>query len=127
MAMVTTKQHKILVLIALVIVIAIAGHSAVQAQGTKKALTIGFAQVGTESSWRKAFTDATQTEAKKRGINLVFVDSENSQEKEIAALRSFIKKRSTPSFWHQLSKQDGIRFSKKLRQRISHWWWSIAM
>ena len=65
----------------------------VHAQDTKKALTIGFAQVGSESAWRNAFTAATKAEAEKRGINLVFVDSENSQEKEIAALRSFIEQK----------------------------------
>lgn len=65
---------------------------AVHAQDAKP-LTIGFAQVGSESAWRKAFTAATLEEAKKRGINLIFVDSENSQEKEIAALRSFIEQK----------------------------------
>src|SRR5688572_18813694 len=63
----------------------------VYAQDSGKSLTIGFAQVGSESAWRKAFTAATQAEAKARGINLIFSDAENSQEKEIAALRSFIE------------------------------------
>jgi ABC-type sugar transport system substrate-binding protein len=54
-------------------------------------LTIGFAQVGSESEWRIAFTNATLAEAEARGINLIFSDGENSQDTQIAALRSFIE------------------------------------
>src|SRR5688572_32600577 len=54
-------------------------------------LTIGFAQVGSESEWRIAFTNATLAEAEARGINLIFSDGENSQDIQIAALRSFIE------------------------------------
>ncbi|HEX2905249.1 MAG TPA: ABC transporter substrate-binding protein [Phototrophicaceae bacterium] len=54
-------------------------------------LTIGFAQVGSESDWRIAFTNATLAEAKARGINLIFSDADNSQEKQIEALRSFVE------------------------------------
>jgi ABC-type sugar transport system substrate-binding protein len=54
-------------------------------------LTIGFAQVGSESEWRIAFTEATLAEAEARGINLIFSDGENSQDIQIAALRSFIE------------------------------------
>ena len=53
-------------------------------------LTIGFAQVGTESDWRISFTDATIAEAESRGINLLYVDGQNSQDVQIEALRSFI-------------------------------------
>jgi ABC-type sugar transport system substrate-binding protein len=56
-------------------------------------LTIGFAQVGSESAWRLAFTNATLAEAESRGINLIFSDGENSQEKQIAALHSFIEQK----------------------------------
>ncbi|MBI5929595.1 MAG: ABC transporter substrate-binding protein [Chloroflexi bacterium] len=61
------------------------------AQNNGAGLTIGFAQVGSESDWRLAFTEATLAEAEARGINLIFVDGENNQEKQIAALRSFIE------------------------------------
>jgi galactofuranose transport system substrate-binding protein len=54
-------------------------------------LTIGFAQVGSESAWRTAFTEATLAEAQARGINLLFSDGQNNQEIQIAALRSFIE------------------------------------
>ena len=74
----------------LIILVIFFSSVSVYAQDNNKSLTVGFAQVGSESAWRKAFTAATQAEAKARGINLIFSDAENSQEKEIAALRSFV-------------------------------------
>jgi ABC-type sugar transport system substrate-binding protein len=53
-------------------------------------LVIGFSQVGSESDWRTAFTEITIAEAERRGITLLFSNAENSQENQIAALRSFI-------------------------------------
>lgn len=53
-------------------------------------LTIGFAQTGSESGWRTAFTEAMQAEAEAQGINLIFSDGQQKQENQIAALRSFI-------------------------------------
>lgn len=54
-------------------------------------LTIGFAQVGSESAWRVAFSEATIAEAEAQGINLLFSDGENNQDLQIAALRSFVE------------------------------------
>lgn len=61
------------------------------AQDTPEPLTVGFAQVGSESGWRIAFSEATIAEAEARGINLIFVDGENNQSIQIDALRSFIE------------------------------------
>jgi simple sugar transport system substrate-binding protein len=55
--------------------------------------TIGFAQVGTESDWRIAFTKSILAEAKQRGIRLLFSDAQNNQQNQIAAVRSFIAQR----------------------------------
>jgi simple sugar transport system substrate-binding protein len=55
-----------------------------------RGLTIGFAQVGSESDWRTAFSEAVKAEAAARGINLLFSDGQNSQEIQIEAIRSFI-------------------------------------
>lgn len=60
------------------------------AQENVAELTIGFSQVGSESDWRIAFTEAILAEAEARGINLLFSDAENNQENQIAAIRSFI-------------------------------------
>ncbi|MBZ0288922.1 MAG: ABC transporter substrate-binding protein [Anaerolineae bacterium] len=53
-------------------------------------LTVGFAQTGSESGWRTAFTEAMQAEAEAQGITLIFSDGQQKQENQIAALRSFI-------------------------------------
>jgi ABC-type sugar transport system substrate-binding protein len=55
-----------------------------------KKITVGFAQTGAESEWRKANTVSMKTEAEKRSINLKFVDGQGKHENQIAAVRSFI-------------------------------------
>lgn len=63
------------------------------AGGSGKKLTVGFSQVGAESSWRTAETKSVQDEAAKRGIELRFSDAQGKQEAQISALRSFIAQR----------------------------------
>lgn len=63
---------------------------AVMAQGNGEGLTIGFSQIGSESAWRTAFTEAVQAEAEARGINLLFSDAQQSQENQIAAMRAWL-------------------------------------
>jgi len=53
-------------------------------------LTIGFSQIGSESAWRTAFTEAVKAEAEARGINLLFSDAQQSQENQIAAMRAWL-------------------------------------
>jgi len=55
-----------------------------------RSLTVGFAQVGAESSWRTAETESIKAEAEKRGINLKFSDAQGKQENQIKALNGFI-------------------------------------
>ncbi len=59
-------------------------------KGPKTKIVMGFAQVGSESDWRAANTVSIKAEAKKRGIDLRFVDAQQKQENQIKALRSFI-------------------------------------
>jgi galactofuranose transport system substrate-binding protein len=75
----------VLVVLALIVPISIA-----QVDPTGAGLTIGFSQVGSESAWRTAFSEATIAEAEARGINLLFSDGQQRQENQIAAIRSFI-------------------------------------
>jgi simple sugar transport system substrate-binding protein len=56
-------------------------------------IVLGFAQVGKESEWRLANTESIKTAARKAGIDLMFVDSEQSPEKQLAAVRSFIARK----------------------------------
>ncbi len=55
-----------------------------------KPLTVGFAQIGAESSWRVAETESVKTTAKDRGINLKFSDGQGKQANQIKALRAFV-------------------------------------
>lgn len=61
-----------------------------QPSAAKQQLTIGFSQVGSESSWRTSFTESVKAEAQRRGIDLKFSDAQQKQENQIKAIRSFI-------------------------------------
>jgi len=77
-----------LLLAVLVTIFAILGSAVlVHAQDQ---ITVGFAQTGSESGWRTAFTEAMIAEAESQNINLIFSDGQQKQENQIAALRSFI-------------------------------------
>jgi len=58
-----------------------------------EAITVGFAQVGSESGWRTSFSESVKAEATKRGIDLKFSDAQQKQENQIKAVRSFIAQR----------------------------------
>jgi simple sugar transport system substrate-binding protein len=75
----------ILILLALIVPVA-----AQDEEDNGEGLTIGFSQIGSESAWRTAFTEAVQAEAEARGINLLFSDAQQSQENQIAAIRAWL-------------------------------------
>ncbi|HEY9595549.1 MAG TPA: ABC transporter substrate-binding protein, partial [Spirochaetia bacterium] len=79
------NKWRVVLLIGLALcLVAAAGVSA-------KTYTIGFAQTGgNEGAWRDAETASVNAAAKEMGINLKFVDGQEKQENQIAALRSFI-------------------------------------
>jgi ABC-type sugar transport system substrate-binding protein len=56
----------------------------------RQSYTVGFAQVGAESSWRTAETESIKGEAEKRGVTLKFSDAQGKQENQIKAVRGFI-------------------------------------
>ena len=56
-------------------------------------ITVGFSQVGTESQWRLANTRSIKEAAEEFHIQLFMEDANQSQEKQIEAIRSFIKKK----------------------------------
>ena len=55
-----------------------------------KKLTVGFSQIGAESSWRTAETNSIRSEAEARGVDLKFSDAQQKQENQIKALRTFV-------------------------------------
>lgn len=77
-------------LILLILVGVIASAVGVSAQGNGEGMTIGFSQIGSESAWRTAFTNAVKAEAEARGINLLFSDAQQEQENQIAAMQAWI-------------------------------------
>lgn len=54
------------------------------------ALLLGFAQLGSESAWRIGNSQSIKDAAKRSGVQLMFDNAEQSQEKQIKAIRSFI-------------------------------------
>lgn len=67
--------------------------AAAPSPAASKAVRVGFAQIGAESDWRKANTESIQSEAKARGIDLVFSDAQQKQDNQIRALRNFVVQR----------------------------------
>jgi simple sugar transport system substrate-binding protein len=53
-------------------------------------ITLGFAQVGSESEWRTANTENIKAAAEAAGLKLQFSDAQQKQENQIKAIRSFI-------------------------------------
>lgn len=58
--------------------------------GNEKTIVLGFAQVGDESVWRTANTKSITDAANEAGINLIFVNGQQSEENQKKAIRSFI-------------------------------------
>ncbi|MEU9185811.1 ABC transporter substrate-binding protein [Streptomyces sp. NPDC048484] len=58
--------------------------------GGGKKITLGFAQVGSESGWRTANTKSVKAAAKDADYNLKFSDAQQKQENQISAIRSYI-------------------------------------
>lgn len=59
----------------------------------RRKIVLGFAQVGSESEWRVANTKSIKTAAAKAGIDLIFEDGKQLQSNQLAAIRSFIRKK----------------------------------
>ena len=53
-------------------------------------LLLGFAQLGSESGWRIGNTESVKQAAERAGVQLMFTNAQQSQEKQIKAIRSFI-------------------------------------
>lgn len=64
------------------------GGSAGNADG--KELVVGFSQIGSESGWRTAETNAARAAADQRKVDLRISDAQQRQENQIKAIRAFI-------------------------------------
>lgn len=54
-------------------------------------IVLGFSQLGSESDWREANTRSIQEAAREAGIELLFKNAEQSQERQFEAIRYFIE------------------------------------
>lgn len=54
-------------------------------------IDVGYSQLGTESEWRLANTASIKEAAREAGINLIFDDADQSQEKQVRAVEQFIE------------------------------------
>ncbi|MBB3108187.1 simple sugar transport system substrate-binding protein [Paenibacillus phyllosphaerae] len=59
----------------------------------EKPIVLGFAQVGTESGWRIAHTNSVMSAAQNAGIQLLYENAEQSQERQVEIIREFIRKK----------------------------------
>jgi simple sugar transport system substrate-binding protein len=64
-----------------------------QATPSGKTVRVGYVQVGTESGWRLANNDSIKAAAREFGIDLTAVDANQSQARQIEAVREFIAQR----------------------------------
>lgn len=69
------------------------GSKAVNKLVTARRPVLGYAKVGSESMWRTANTESIKNAAEEAKINLITIDCESNQEKQIAAIRSFIEQK----------------------------------
>jgi len=78
----------------LLLCVALAGCAGQRSPGAKPAeLVVGFAQLGSESGWRIGNTASMEQAAKKWGFGLMRENANQRQDKQIAAIRSFISYR----------------------------------
>ena len=57
---------------------------------TDKKIVVGFAQIGSESDWRVGSTNSIRQACEEAGFELLFVDANQMQERQLEALRDFI-------------------------------------
>ena len=55
-----------------------------------KKIVVGFAQIGSESDWRVGSTNSVRKACEDAGFELIFVDANQMQERQIEALKDFI-------------------------------------
>lgn len=59
----------------------------------REKITLGFSQLGAESDWRKANSKSIHEAAHEAGIDLIFYEADQQQEKQIQAIRTFIRQK----------------------------------
>lgn len=80
----------VLVLGLILYVFAVTHNESQKQTGTERPIILGFSQLGSESGWRVGNTRSIISAAERAGVQLMFKNAEQKQEKQIDAIRSFI-------------------------------------
>ena len=83
------RWMKCLVVLALCLAL-LSGCRRAERPAGRDAVVVGFSQLGSESSWRIGNTASIEAAAKEHGFGLMLENANQKQEKQIAAIRSFI-------------------------------------
>ena len=88
-------MRKWMLLLALIIACcaALSGCGGERAETAQHAVVVGFSQLGSESGWRIGNTVSMEQAAKAKGFGLMMDNANQRQDKQIAAIRSFISYR----------------------------------
>lgn len=70
--------------------VAVALTGCEKSSGGNGNMVVGFSQIGSESGWRTAETNAARKAAEERGVDLRISDAQQRQENQIKAIRAFI-------------------------------------
>jgi len=86
------KQIFLALILALAAAMLLAGcdDASQQTDSEPSSILLGFAQLGSESAWRLGNTASIKQAAQDAGVQLMFENAEQKQEKQIKAIRSFI-------------------------------------
>jgi len=69
------------------------GGSGEEDANGKPRLVLGFSQLTADANWNSANTESIRKAASEAGIELRLEDAQRSREKQVAALRSFVRQR----------------------------------
>jgi simple sugar transport system substrate-binding protein len=91
MQMSRLMRHKLAAALAIALVACSGGTDS--ASGDADPIVLGFSQIVTAANWNAVNTESVRAAARAAGITLRLEDAQRSQEKQIAALRMFVRER----------------------------------
>jgi len=84
------KRHASMKMIGLAVAAAALALGGCGQKDDSGGMVVGFSQIGSESGWRTAETNAARAAAKERGVDLRISDAQQRQENQIKSIRAFI-------------------------------------
>ena len=83
-------RKPLLAIIFMVLLVLLAGCTSQVKKTAGKSILLGYSQLGSESAWRIGNSQSIKDAAQQAGVQLMFENAEQSQEKQIKDIRSFI-------------------------------------